>query len=155
MHPLMAQDRMDAVSRQSADLAPELREYGTIREGKFPVEAMREAVNLPELLTEARIAQGLTQKELADQLGLKEQQIQRYETTDYATASGLESRMWPARSVWNPAVPPIRQKSTTEGLLNWGHKMAGSTRRSPESARDGCPDRLAGPLYSLLDRCGK
>ncbi len=35
----------------------------------------------------ARIASGLSQRGLADRLGLKEQQIQRYEASDYASAS--------------------------------------------------------------------
>ena len=86
MHPMIAQAQVDAVTSQLADLEAELREYEAIRDGRFEVEALREAVNLPELLIRARIAQGLTQKELADRLGLKEQQIQRYEATDYAAA---------------------------------------------------------------------
>ncbi|MCY4558104.1 MAG: helix-turn-helix transcriptional regulator [Chloroflexi bacterium] len=86
VHPVIAQAQVDAVSSQLADLEAELREYEAVRDGRFEVEALREAVNLPELLIKARIAQGLTQKELADRLGLKEQQIQRYEATDYAAA---------------------------------------------------------------------
>ena len=39
------------------------------------------------LLIRARIAQGLSQKSLAGRLGLKEQQIQRYEASEYASAS--------------------------------------------------------------------
>jgi transcriptional regulator with XRE-family HTH domain len=35
----------------------------------------------------ARIAAGLTQEGLAEKLGLKRQQIQRYEASEYATAS--------------------------------------------------------------------
>jgi len=35
----------------------------------------------------ARIAAGLTQGALAEQLGLKRQQVQRYEASEYATAS--------------------------------------------------------------------
>ena len=42
---------------------------------------------LPSVLIKARIAQGLSQKDLAERLGLQEQQIQRYEATDYASAS--------------------------------------------------------------------
>ena len=38
-------------------------------------------------MIQARIARGLTQKELAQKLGLKEQQIQRYEASSYAKAS--------------------------------------------------------------------
>ena len=35
----------------------------------------------------ARIAAGLTQEDLAGRLGVKPQQIQRYEASDYQTAS--------------------------------------------------------------------
>ena len=86
VHPMIAQAQVDAVSSQLADLEAELREYEAIREGRFEVEALRVVAELPELLIKARIAQGLTQRDLADRLGLKEQQIQRYEATDYATA---------------------------------------------------------------------
>ena len=86
VHPVIAQAQVDAVSSQLADLEAELREYEAVREGRFEVEALREAVNLPELLIKARIARGLTQRELADRLGLKEQQIQKYEATDYMAA---------------------------------------------------------------------
>ena len=43
--------------------------------------------DLPAVLIKARIAQGLSQKDLADRIGLKEQQIHRYEATDYTSAS--------------------------------------------------------------------
>ena len=86
VHPMIAQAQVDAVSSQLADLEAELREYEAVRDGRFEVETLRVVVDLPELLIKARIAQGLTQRELADRLGLKEQQIQRYEATDYAAA---------------------------------------------------------------------
>ena len=86
VHPMIAQAQVDAVSSQLADLEAELREYEAVRDGRFEVEALRVVADLPELLIKARIAQGLTQKELADRLGLKEQQIQRYEATDYSAA---------------------------------------------------------------------
>ena len=83
---MIAQAQVDAVSSQLADLEADLREYEAVRDGRFEVAALRVVTDLPELLIKARIAQGLTQRELADRLGLKEQQIQRYEATDYATA---------------------------------------------------------------------
>ena len=43
--------------------------------------------DLPDGLIKARIASGLSQKDLADRLNLKEQQIQRYEADRYASAS--------------------------------------------------------------------
>jgi ribosome-binding protein aMBF1 (putative translation factor) len=49
-----------------------------------------EATSLPELATalvKARISKGWTQRQLAEQLGVAEQQVQRYESTGYASAS--------------------------------------------------------------------
>ena len=117
VHPMIAQAQVDAVSSQLADLEAELREYEAIREGRFSqVEALREAVtDLPELLIKARIAQGLTQRDLADRLGLKEQQIQRYEATDYATAKWSRIReVAGACSAWKSVARPRLWKFTTE-----------------------------------------
>ena len=86
IHPMIAQAQVDAVSSQLADLEAELREYEAVREGRFRMDELDLIAGLPALLIKARIAQGLSQRELADRLGLKEQQIQRYEATDYATA---------------------------------------------------------------------
>ena len=49
--------------------------------------ALASFAELPRALIQSRIALGLSQKELAERLGLKEQQIQRYEATEYAGAS--------------------------------------------------------------------
>jgi len=49
-----------------------------------------EALTLADLagaLVKARIAKGWTQRQLADELSVAEQQIQRYEATGYASAS--------------------------------------------------------------------
>ncbi len=48
--------------------------------------------DLPKALIRARIAAGLSQKEFADRLGMKEQQIQSYEANDYQHASGRSAR---------------------------------------------------------------
>ena len=42
---------------------------------------------LPAILIRARIAAGLTQEDLAARVGVKAQQIQRYEASDYQSAS--------------------------------------------------------------------
>lgn len=43
--------------------------------------------NLPEILIEERKRLGLTQRQLAEKLEIKEQQIQRYEASRYQSAS--------------------------------------------------------------------
>ncbi len=87
VHPLIAKAREEALRSQLADLKEELRDYESLKAGKCPMDELSVVAELATVLIKARIAQGLSQKELAERLGLKEQQIQRYEATDYASAS--------------------------------------------------------------------
>ena len=87
VHPLIAKAQEAALTSQLADLESELREYESLKAGEFKLDALRLVADLPHALIRARIAQGLSQKDLAERLGLKEQQIQRYEATDYASAN--------------------------------------------------------------------
>lgn len=68
-------------------LEAELQEYKMLLDGNFHCLQADSLQNIPEVLIKARLAQKISQKELADRLGKKEQQIQRYEITDYETAS--------------------------------------------------------------------
>ena len=87
LHPLIAKAQVDALSSQLADLENELGEYESLKAGGFQLDSLKVVSDLPSILIKARIAQGLSQKELAARIGLKEQQIQRYEATDYASAN--------------------------------------------------------------------
>jgi transcriptional regulator with XRE-family HTH domain len=87
MHPLLQQAQMDALQSQLDDLHAQLEEYEALRSGRFSVIELDSFEELPRILIQARISSGLSQKELAELLGLKEQQIQRYEATEYASAS--------------------------------------------------------------------
>ena len=87
VHPLIAKAQEDAINSQLADLEGELIEYETLKSGGFDWDSFRTLADIPKMLIQARIAKGLSQRELAERLGLKEQQIQRYEATEYASAS--------------------------------------------------------------------
>ena len=87
VHPLIAKAQEDALRSQLADLRSELHEYESLTAGEFQFDGLEAVAGLPAVLIKARIAQGLSQKDLAERLGLKEQQVQRYEATDYASAS--------------------------------------------------------------------
>ncbi len=54
--------------------------------------------SIPDLLVAARIARGMTQKDLADYMGLKMQQIQAYESDRYQGAS-LSRIAWVAKAL--------------------------------------------------------
>ena len=87
LHPLLFKANKDAVRSQLADLEEELRDYEVLKSGDFEFGRLESVSELPRLLISARIARGLSQKSLAGRLGLKEQQIQRYEASEYASAS--------------------------------------------------------------------
>ncbi len=87
VHPRIAQAQRDALKSQLEDLQQELREYESLRAGEFDLDELSVVGELATFLIKARIARGLSQKDLAERMGLKHQQIQRYEATDYASAS--------------------------------------------------------------------
>ena len=87
LHPLIAKARKDAIRSQLSDLRSELREYEALKAGDFELDQLGVVSGLPAMLIKARIARGMSQRDLAERIGLKEQQIQRYEATDYASVS--------------------------------------------------------------------
>ena len=91
IHPLIAKAQEEALESQLTDLEAELREYESLKAGGFNWDELNVVGELAGVLIKARISQGLSQKDLAVRIGLriglKEQQIQRYEATDYESAS--------------------------------------------------------------------
>jgi HTH-type transcriptional regulator/antitoxin HipB len=75
----------DALRGTLGDLEAELAEYDALHDATL-IEATG-IEQLPTALIRARIACGLTQRQLAERVGLQEQAIQRYEATDYAGVS--------------------------------------------------------------------
>lgn len=86
-HPLLLKAQKDAMISQAEDLKAQIKEYERLRKGNYKVRRPDSIADLPIELIRARIALGLTQKDLAERLGMKEQQIQRYENTEYASAN--------------------------------------------------------------------
>jgi HTH-type transcriptional regulator/antitoxin HigA len=83
----IAKAQLDALKSESEVLTEQLAEYEALRSGAigdFRTDSLSE---LPNLLVKARIAKGMSQRQLAERLGLKEQQIQRYESEKYEAAS--------------------------------------------------------------------
>jgi HTH-type transcriptional regulator/antitoxin HipB len=87
IHPKLRKAELDGLRSQFDDLKRELQEYEVLRTGKNRTIALDSIEQLPKTLIQARIAMGLSQEDLAAKLGLKAQQIQRYEATDYRSAS--------------------------------------------------------------------
>jgi HTH-type transcriptional regulator / antitoxin HipB len=67
-------------------LCAEIVEYDNLKQQRMPIQ-IRSLDELAIGLIKARISTGMTQKELATKIGVQEQQIQRYEENQYASAS--------------------------------------------------------------------
>jgi ribosome-binding protein aMBF1 (putative translation factor) len=83
----LQQLREDSIRAQLAGLQAQVREYEALRDGAMVEITAASLVELPRTLIQARLARRFSQKQLAERLGLKEQQIQRYEASDYESAS--------------------------------------------------------------------
>ena len=66
---------------------PRLAEYDLLKSGQVSFSKTYALEELPRVLVQARIASGMSQTDLAEKLGMKPQQVQRYEATDYMGAS--------------------------------------------------------------------
>jgi HTH-type transcriptional regulator/antitoxin HigA len=85
--PRIRQAQVDGIRSQIQDLVSEIEEYETIK--AMPPERMKvESLEaLPEALIQLRIARDLTQADLAAKLGIKPQQIQKWEASCYERAA--------------------------------------------------------------------
>jgi len=61
----------------------EIAEYDLLKANKANILTSRSISELPSLITEYKIASGLTQKEFSKKIGMKEQQLQRYEAENF------------------------------------------------------------------------
>lgn len=91
--PLRWQLYRDAYSSQVETFKAEIAKYERLAncDKNLPIKINVENFNkLPDVLIKARFAAKMTQKELADILGVSEQRIQECEDKDYQCASFLE-----------------------------------------------------------------
>lgn len=85
--PRLVSAQREAMVCDVEELEANLSEYEALRDGKLVRFVADSFAEVPLVLIKARIAQGLTHKDLAARLQLKEQQVQRWESTDYSGAS--------------------------------------------------------------------
>jgi len=84
---IMAKAELEALRSEYDNLSMQIHDYETLKSGTVEILKASNLEELPSILIRARIAKGLSQRQLADAIGLKEQQIQRYEAEEYASAN--------------------------------------------------------------------
>jgi DNA-binding Xre family transcriptional regulator len=80
-----SKDRLNLVSLQvfQEQLEKEILAYDLLKTKALSVLEERSIDELPELLIQFKILSGLTQKEFSQKIGMKEQQLQRYESDNF------------------------------------------------------------------------
>ena len=87
LSPNMKKAQEGALKGIIEDLEAQIKEYTQLKNDDWEVIEINNINLLPQLLIKIRIIRGLSQKELANKIGIAEQQIQRYEARDYESAS--------------------------------------------------------------------
>lgn len=110
-----------AIKSQIATLEAEISHYDLLKAGEITFAKAHSLGSLPAALVHARIAAGLSQTDLAERLGMKPQQVQRYEASSYAGAS-LE-RLIDVAKVLNVHVTGIfeREDAAKGAVFSWGN----------------------------------
>jgi ribosome-binding protein aMBF1 (putative translation factor) len=85
--PRLWEAQRQAAQNQMEGLQEQVEAYERLQLGKGKEVVLEAVEDLPKALIRARIASGMTQEGLALRLGLKAQQVQRYEATEYESAS--------------------------------------------------------------------
>lgn len=85
--PIIVEAQRSSFVEQQNELGAQINRYEELRDGRVPNICVDSFSCVGTALIECRIVRGLTQRDLADRLGLKEQQIQRYEQERYQAAS--------------------------------------------------------------------
>lgn len=87
MNPRLYSLNRNALESQQEDLQREMNEFDSLKSGALRKTGGSPLADIDKALISYRISLGWTQKELAGKIGVKEQQIQRYEANDYQSAS--------------------------------------------------------------------
>jgi Zn-dependent peptidase ImmA (M78 family)/transcriptional regulator with XRE-family HTH domain len=87
IHPKFKEAHFASLKSELDKLNKQIHEYEELRNSSIENLFIPSFEGLPLGLIKARIILGLSQKDLAERLQMKEQQIQRYEANEYASAS--------------------------------------------------------------------
>lgn len=112
--PVVIDAQRVAMTAQLTELESDIADYLDLKSGRVRTFGVANLTDLPAVLIKARIAAGMTQRDLAERLQLKEQQIQRYEAHLYEGASF--SRVADVAAAVGLALPDTLRLAETRSL---------------------------------------
>jgi HTH-type transcriptional regulator/antitoxin HigA len=87
VHPLLWQAQQDAYQSQIEEMQEDIQTYQALKSGQVRQFALADWRDLGKALVQARIAQGLSQQELAERLGVEVQAVLRAEDEGYTSST--------------------------------------------------------------------
>ncbi|GAA0195977.1 HTH-type transcriptional regulator/antitoxin HigA [Brevundimonas nasdae] len=158
--PIFARIADSAIASQVAELEELVTDYERLKSGTVKEFRAATLSDLPDSLVRARIARGMSQKDLADFLGMKEQQVQRYEAERYRSASlerlveisdalgvAIENRASLVGDSRMESVDPVAWRSFPIAEMykrGWFEDFAGTMAQARKSASELVPAFLRG-----------
>lgn len=85
--PRLRQAQVEGIQSQIKDLEVEIQDYESLKKTAPENVMINSLEELPEALVRVRIARHLTQDQLAEKLGIRPQQVQKWEASTYQHAS--------------------------------------------------------------------
>lgn len=87
LSPVLFRLQRKALEGELVAMQNEIEEYTNLKAGNLIIAENLTIDKVYQVLIKARIAQGISQAQLAEKVNSTQQQIQRYESTNYETAS--------------------------------------------------------------------
>lgn len=87
VEPMFLKAQTLSLTETMQELEEQMSEYEALRSGSVAEISLNSLADLPKALVKARVARGFSQSELAGMLGMRPQQVQRWESEEYASAS--------------------------------------------------------------------
>src|SRR4030095_15697561 len=84
---IFGEARLLSLAETVAELEGGLREYVELKNGAVSEISVESLADLPKALIKGRVARGFSQSDLAIELGVRPQQVQRWEAEEYASAA--------------------------------------------------------------------
>ena len=84
--PILKKAQIDALRSSIEEFEREIKTYESLREGELCAVMGGQFFEIARILIQTRIAKDWSQTDLAQEIGIEPQQIQRYEATDYEGA---------------------------------------------------------------------
>lgn len=101
------------------EMRGDIAEYDALVSGSMPTVDAGDLEGLPEALIKARICLGMTQRELAEMMGMREEQVRRHEETGYESAAC--ALLLEARAALLPGADPAALRG---GVPDEAHTMS-------------------------------